>query len=184
MSRVRIDLVRHGRAAAGWGDEPDPRLDDTGVAQAARVADLLAPAGPLAVATSPLARARETAQPLADRWGVLPRVEPRVGEIAAAGVQMADRAAWLRRVMASTWRELGPELLEWRSALLDALREADRDTVVFTHFIAINAAVGAALGDDRVVCFRPANGSVTAVELHEGAFRVVSLGDEAETQVR
>ncbi len=31
---VRLVLVRHGRAAAGWDTHPDPALDDVGRAQA------------------------------------------------------------------------------------------------------------------------------------------------------
>ena len=36
----RLTLVRHGRAAAGWGDDLDPGLDDLGRAQAESVAKL------------------------------------------------------------------------------------------------------------------------------------------------
>ncbi|CAA9228164.1 MAG: hypothetical protein AVDCRST_MAG50-1630 [uncultured Acidimicrobiales bacterium] len=77
----RIWMVRHGRAAAGFGAELDPGLDDHGRAQAEAVADRLAPLGPLPMVVSPLRRCRETAAPLEARWGVTARVDPDVGEI-------------------------------------------------------------------------------------------------------
>jgi broad specificity phosphatase PhoE len=52
------------------------------------------------------------------------------------------------------------------------------DTVVFTHSVAINVAVGFALGDDRVTCFRPANCSCSLLELQDRQFRIVELGSE------
>lgn len=60
-------LVRHGRAAAGFDGHHDPGLDDLGRTQAISAAAHLAPLGPLAIYSSPLARARETAIPLSQR---------------------------------------------------------------------------------------------------------------------
>jgi broad specificity phosphatase PhoE len=57
-------------------------------------------------------------------------------------------------------------------------------TVVVSHFVAINAAVGSATGTDRIVTFSPAHCSRTELEVVDGALRVVALGGEARTQVR
>ena len=177
-------LVRHGKAAAGWGDDPDPGLDDVGRAQAEAVADRLASLGPLPIVTSPLRRTRETAAPLAARWGVEARIDPAVGEIRSPTDDLAERAAWLRTAMAGTWTQLGGEYPAWRRSVVDALLLLDRDTVVFTHFVAINAAVGAALGDDRLVCFHPDNGSVTMLRASKDELSVLAFGDQATTEVR
>jgi len=56
--------------------------------------------------------------------------------------------------------------------------------VVVTHFFAINAAVGAALGDDRAVCFKPDNTSVTMLRASKDGLAVLSFGDQATTEVR
>ena len=34
-----------------------------------------------------------------------------------------------------------------------ALSEVTEDTVMVTHYVVVNAVVGAATGDDRVICF-------------------------------
>ena len=70
-----------------------------------------------------------------------------------------------------------------RQALLDCLLDMKDDSVVFCHFIAINVAVGAATRDQRMICFRPDNGSVTRLANHDGSLQLIELGLEAETQV-
>ena len=55
-----------------------------------------------------------------------------------------------------------------------ALCAIETDTVVVTHFVAINVAVGWATGDDRVVTVSPDNGSVTAIEREAGVARVAA----------
>src|SRR3954469_22301623 len=136
----RITLVRHGQAAAGWGDDLDPGLSDVGRAQAEGVAAALASIGPQPILVSPLRRCREMAAPLAQRWGVEPVVDAAVGEIVSPADRagLDARAAWLRAPMEGAWSELDTELHTWRDAVVDRIRAIDVDTVVHSHFIAIN----------------------------------------------
>jgi len=181
---TKLYLVRHGKARAGWNENLDPGLDDQGGRQAAEVAQALAPLGPLDLLSSPLARARETCQLLAEIWEVTPRIEERVGEIPSPTEVLEERGRWLVELMGKKWQDLGPELQSWRQGIIQALCELDADAVVFTHFIAINVVVGEARGDSRVVCFLPANGSITMVEANGGELSLVELGIEAHTRVR
>jgi broad specificity phosphatase PhoE len=64
-----------------------------------------------------------------------------------------------------------------------ALLSVAADSVVVSHFIAINVAVGNVLGGDRVICFRPDNCSCTVLDVTDGALRVVELGAEAASRV-
>jgi len=160
----RLYLVRHGQAAGSWDGDLDPGLDDIGRAQADGLIERLPGALPMVV--SPMRRARETALPLERRSGTSARVDARVGEIATPdGIGLADRGTWLRDLMGRRWPDLGPELQLWRQGVLDALAELSSDTIVVTHYIAINVALGASHGDDRVVNAQPANASVTAIDV-------------------
>jgi broad specificity phosphatase PhoE len=176
-------LVRHGRAAAGFDSHVDPGLDDLGRLQAERTATHLAPFGPLAIYSSPLARARETAIPLEQRWGIEAVIEHRVAEIPSPTDDLLRRGEWLRSAMQGRWRALPGELQQWRRALIDRLLDIREDSVVFCHFIAINVAVGAASADDRLVCFRPDNGSITRLANSGGVLRIIELGRENDTLV-
>jgi len=179
----KIYMVRHGKAAAGFDGHPDPGLDDLGRIQAEATARVLAPLGPLPVLSSPLARARETAKPLAALWQADVIIEPRVAEIPSPTDDLTERAAWLRQAMAGRWSDLGADLMSWRRALVDCLLALQQDSVVFCHFIAINVAVGAAQDDDRLVIFWPDNGSVTQLSNEGGTLGVLELGRTAQTQV-
>ena len=72
----------------------------------------------------------------------------------------------------------------FRTRVLGAIRALRADTIVVTHFLAINAVVGAATGDDRVVCFAPTHCSRTVVDLDGAALRVVDLGESGRSDAR
>ncbi len=80
-----VHLIRHGdygmigRALAGRA--PGHSLNDEGRRQADRIAETLGTRPVAIIASGPLARARETAQPLAARLGLSVRVEPGFDEI-------------------------------------------------------------------------------------------------------
>ena len=123
--------------------------------------------------------------PLAEAWSVEPVIESRVAEIPSPlGVAMGDRVDWLRAAMRGTWADLGPRYVTFRDALVDALVALANDTVVFSHFIAINAAIGSALGDDRLVIASLDNCSRTVIEVDAGRLHLVEHGHEADTLIR
>jgi len=182
---TRLYIVRHGRASAGWDTDPDPGLDEIGSRQAADVALRLEQLGPLPIVSSPLMRCRETADPLAKLWGQEPVIEPAVGEIPSPeGVEMADRIEWLRAAMRGTWTDLGPRYVSYRATVVTTLSALHTDTVGFSHFIAINVAIGSALGDGRLVLRSLDNCSVTIVDVVDGALQLVESGHEADTLIR
>lgn len=176
-------LVRHGRAAGGWDTDADPGLDALGRQQAQTMAQMLAPRGPLPLVVSPMARTRETVAPLAATWGVTALVEPRISEIPSPVADLAARGIWLREIAGQAWPEQAPVLQQWRTALLAALGEVEEDTIFVTHFMVINAAVGAAIGDDRMVSFRPDYCSITLLRSEGGRLSLLQRGAEGETRV-
>ncbi|HEV2992191.1 MAG TPA: histidine phosphatase family protein [Candidatus Angelobacter sp.] len=180
---AQIYLVRHGRATGTWIAHPDPGLDDVGREQAARMAKELTAHGPLPLVTSPLRRTRETASALEQRWGISAQVEPHVGEIPSPPVAGSQRADWLRGVLQAHWADLDPSLHLWRTQVLKKLEEFSQDTLVVSHFVAINAAVGHALKDDRVTCFRPDNCSCTVLDIQDGDWKIVKLGTEGNGKI-
>jgi broad specificity phosphatase PhoE len=186
-----LHLIRHARPCATWGEEPDPALDAIGREQAEALAQALSQALPrMPIYTSPMRRCRETALPLERMWQRAAEVLEPVAEIPAPPVDAERRQQWLKQAMLGTWQDLNrtappcsPDYLVWRQTLLDALAHMSGDAVIFTHFIAINAVVGAAQARDDVVCFRPDHASVTSVEMVNGSVRVVRIGRESDTSV-
>ncbi len=185
---TRVLLVRHARPTGSWADspDPDPGLDARGHAQAAALAADVGAGAARPILCSPMRRTRETAAPLAAAWAVDVSIEPAVGEIPSSSgfADVDERGAWLRQVMAGTYADADATIRAWRDALVRALVALEQDTVVVSHFVAINAAVGAARGDDGVLQFRPDLASVTELAVVDGRLELVRLGPEADTQVR
>lgn len=178
---TRLVLVRHGQAEAGWAEDLDPGLSDLGRVQAEAVASVIAADEPMTVIASPLRRARQTAAPLCEMWSTMARIERRVGEIPSPTKVLSERAAWLSGLFDATWDQLDKSLRVWKLDVLDTLLNLPDDTVVFTHYLAINVAVGEATGDRRLICFAPDYCSRTTFEVVDSRLRLVDLGDEAST---
>jgi broad specificity phosphatase PhoE len=177
---ARIYMIRHGRAESGFGESMDPGLDVLGHSQAEEVANRLAAQGPLPILSSPLRRARETAAPLAKRWQCEPTIEGAIAEIPSPkGMTLEARVAWLRKLMGGSWRDASRDLAEWRENAIATVTALPNDTVIFSHYVAINVFAGAATGDDRVVVFSPDNCSVTVFETDGQTLRLIEQGIEA-----
>ena len=187
----KLYFIRHAKPAASWGEDPDPGLDATGADQARAAAEVMTQrAASLPILTSPMRRCRETSQPLEAAWSSAAVLFPAVAEIPSPPLSLAERHQWLTGAMAGTWRGLqdtappnSPDFLTWRADMLAAVLRIPEDAVIFSHFIAINAIVGAALGKDDVVCFRPDHASITVVATDGIRISLVERGREAVTSV-
>jgi broad specificity phosphatase PhoE len=186
----RIQMIRHGRPASTWGDaDQDPGLDDVGAEQARTVAGVLLALPenerPSRVVSSPLRRCRETAQPLADALGVTVEIDPRVGEIPTpAALDAEARPAWLRAAFQGRWADIPGDLdyVAWTCDVAQGVA-SHPGAAVFSHFVALNAAVSVATGGEAVAAFRPDHVSVTVFDLVDGDLILVDKGREASTQV-
>jgi broad specificity phosphatase PhoE len=186
---AKIALVRHGRASAGWDTALDPALDDLGRRQADEVANELEQiyAGQqVEVVSSPLLRCQQTAQPFAELRKVAVRVCAEVAEIPSPNdVEMSGRVDWLRTAMQGTWADLGGEYVEFRDSVVKFVRSRETNTVIFSHFVAINAVIGSLIVDDRLVIRSLDNCSITLLERDaDGKLRIAQTGHEADTLIR
>lgn len=177
-----IYLIRHGEAAASWGEHPDPGLSKNGRAQADAVAATLSELGIQQIISSPMARCQETAQAFSSMSGLDLYVESRVTEIPTPeGIE--DRVSWLRGLMSGTWSD-APALVEtWRENLLTAILGAPTNTAIFTHFVAINAVVGHLENVSAVTVFRPNYCSLTKLTKTDEAVSLFERGQSLATKV-
>jgi broad specificity phosphatase PhoE len=175
---VAIYLVRHGLAAADSGSL-DPGLAPLGVKQAEATADWLRRTNAGRLVVSPLRRTRETADPVAAALHLEAEVREEVAEVFDPSTPLDERRRWIGPFMAGRWSE-HPELAGWRRRVVDTLLEmglaasaAAHDLVVVSHYVAIGAAIGEAMGDDRVVPVPMANCAITVMEAGHGGLRLL-----------
>jgi broad specificity phosphatase PhoE len=122
-------------------------------------------------------------------WNSGIAIESRVGEIPSPdGVALEDRGTWLREIMAGTWTQAaersGTHYVNYRDAIAACVASCKTDTVIFSHFVAINAVIGAAQGRDEVLIASLDNCSVTTFDITDGRLTVLEIGGEADTLIR
>ncbi len=184
---AKLYLVRHAKAAASFAEAADPGLSEEGREHAVDMALKLEPLGPLPILASPLQRAQETAAPLANRWGSVAEISAAVSEIPTppdvASQGLEARGAWLKQAAGQRFGDQPGMLRAWRQGVVGLLLSCRADMVIVTHFMVINAAMGAALKDDRLVLFQPDYCSCTVFDNTGGSLRLIERGAEAATRV-
>ena len=101
-----IFLIRHALADYTTGVPyhiaPGPGLSETGYAEAAAIAPLLAPCGIERVVSSPMRRCLQTAEPLCAALGIEPLLDDDLGEMTTGEAATAMGLRMLRAVLAQS----------------------------------------------------------------------------------
>lgn len=185
-------MIRHGAPTSRWGQEgggEDPGLDAAGRAQALAAAERLmalpSDLRPVRVLSSPLRRCRETAQPFAELIGATVEIDDRFSEIPRPStLSLEQRGPWLRAAFTGRWADIAGDLDYdvWRRSVAGAMAE-QAQAAVFSHFVAINAAVSCATGADRVFDFSPDYASITVFDADGRRLTLVERGPEASSHI-
>lgn len=181
---TRLFLIRHGEPEAAWGGAvDDPGLSAEGRAQAEGASAALSSLGSLAIVSSPMRRCRETAAPFERHTGVNADIQNAVSEVVAP-IGITDRRSWLRAnfpwdtgVPRRSWSEVDRALRAWRDSVSSWALGVERDTAVFSHFIAINALASVAMRSDETIVCVPGYASITEFEVRDGVLTLVKLGE-------
>ncbi len=166
---TRLILIRHGRTEwnhdGRFQGQADVELDAVGRAQAVAMASRVALLAPGVLLSSPLVRARETADALASATGLEVVVDSRLAEINVgswAGKRMEDAAAevpqfyeWLRAGVDFRRSPTGETATEAGARVASALQEAAEAnaggvTAVVGHGLAMRMAILELAGWDMV----------------------------------
>jgi len=188
-------LIRHGRSAdvvPGSAESADPPLHDLGLVQAERLAVRLAGKMIHAVHSSHLARALQTAAPLAASRGLEVQVHPDLEEVRLgdwsngefrrrAAVQDPEWVAWSRT---GRWDGIpggeGDDAFRRRiSTVVDGLAAGNRGRTiaVVAHAGSINAYIAEVMGIHRSLVCSIENTSITVVRVGEHGPTLVAAND-------
>lgn len=184
---MTIYLIRHGEAAQAWDQAADPILSANGIDQAKTLAEEYLPIienKGFQLISSPLARAQQTAMPFQKGLNTTVNINTNFAEIPSPGIALADRRNWLKALFSKNISDLETPQLAWRTNIIQAIETLEKDTLIFSHFMTINAIVGWINKDKRVVSYYPNYCSITQIEKTGNQFVIKSLGKELPTIVR
>lgn len=181
---MQIYCVRHGQAASSWEQNTDPGLSEAGLQQAGTLAASWPYSEIKQIISSPMLRTRQTASPLATALDMPVQVNEAFREIPTPpSVPMAHRLQWLQSCARQEWGEMDNLLVQWRSRLLGAITSLQQPTVIFTHFMVMNAIAGHILAREQLVHYQPDYTSILKLDLNHGALSLVELGAQARRRI-
>lgn len=168
------------------GRPADPPLSSVGRRQADALADWLVSERVDALYTSPLRRARETAHPLADRFGLDPVVEEDIAEfdrhaevyVPIEELKAANDPRWQQMLDGGYFAEGDLTAAEFQTAVVGAIdrivaANPSRTAVVVCHGGVINAYVGHVLGLEEFMIFEPMYTAVTRIRASSRGHRMI-----------
>jgi 2,3-bisphosphoglycerate-dependent phosphoglycerate mutase len=196
---VELIIVRHGLPVRVQRESgaADPDLAPEGHEQARRLANYLITEEIHAIYASPLARAQQTAAPLADLLGTAPEVIDAIAEfdrhsseyVPLEELKAANDPRW-HALMAGEWEDHGESPEEFRTRVVDAFEElVDRHSsqrvVAVCHGGVINQYVAHILGISTTVgFFYPAYTSIHRVSASRNGVRsLMSLNETAHLRL-
>lgn len=189
-----IYMVRHGEPEAGFTKRYlgrlDPGLSPEGAAQAARAAERVKPLAPQRCFSSPLLRARDTAQVIADACGLAVEPTDLLLEInfgLLEGLTFKEASALYPKATDS-WQALsddftfpeGENFFEFnrRAARMAALarESAEERVLLVAHGGVLRGVLCNLLGveADGPLRFRPSYAALTTVEIGDGGYAVLA----------
>ena len=123
--------------------------------------------------------------PLSVAFGLEREIDPAYGELPwREGETVLRRAQSLKCELAGSWADLDAARRHWRDALVRRALSETGDLVIVSHFVVINALIGAALRDDRMVVAGLQNASVTEILVEGEELKLVRLGQEDQALLR
>ena len=194
---IKIYLVRHGEASEGWTSQ-DPPLSELGKLQAKSLMTFVNSIfdensiNNTNVISSPLNRYKETASLALEKKYLEIAINDNFRELPSPTIDLEKRVNWLRRILPLTWPELlkyketmesGVNFTQWRENIMSNIYSLKKDTIIFTHFVVINAVIVEILKSDKIVNFQPANCSITEISKKNDKLKIVKLGKSLESKV-
>jgi broad specificity phosphatase PhoE len=203
---LKLILVRHGETH--WnkdgliqGGDSDIELNDTGLEQAARLADFLKNEPIIAILSSPLRRATATAEVIASQHQLPVEIDQRLRELKVGdleGISVANLHTTFSRFLLKWWQHGEAEKLPNGESLVDLQQRAwkaieellerheispghnkDATAVVVSHYFVTLAIILKALNLplDCFIKFKLDLGGVSSLEFLDYGARLVTFND-------
>jgi len=194
---IKIYLVRHGEASEGWTSQ-DPPLSELGKSQAKSLVTFVDSIfdensiNNINAISSPLNRCKETASLALEKQYLEIAINDNFRELPSPTIDLEKRVDWLRRILPLTWSELLKDretiesevnFTQWKENIMSNIYSLKKDTIIFTHFVVINAVIGEILKSDKIVNFQPSNCSITEISKKNDKLKIVKLGKSLESKV-
>ena len=167
MSVINLIFIRHGEASDAWDNHPDPGLSKAGINQANELLQRkeLNNLENYSFISSPKLRAIETAKPLAKKFNKEIEIDKSFIEIPSNGIDINKRQSWIKEIMKSKKKDLPDHVKLWIDNIYRKTNTIKNNSIIFTHFMVINALISEITNSEMLIYFNPGYTSIVTVEI-------------------
>ena len=183
MSSIQVIFIRHAEAYNSWGNHPDPGLSDNGKNQSKELINHpeLIELDDYSFISSPKLRAIETAKPLSEKFKKELIIENIFTEIPSLNIEPDKKQEWLKNILQMNKNDLPENITKWKDNIISKTKAFSQDSVVFTHFIVINALLSELNSETKLLYFYPDYTSIVKITIEDGEFRNFSIDKDKKT---
>ena len=185
MSQIEIIFIRHGEASDAWGDHSDPGLSDKGLMQSNNLLNHveLQNLGDFSFISSPKSRAIETGKPLAKKFNKKLKIDEVFIEIPSKDIAQEKKQEWLKNIVQTKKDSLPDFIKSWSDDIYSKTKSFKRNTIIFTHFMVINALLSKLSNEDTLMYFYPDYTSVIKIGIKNNEFEYFLTEDSKKTSI-
>ena len=183
MASIEVIFIRHAEACSSWGDHPDPGLSDNGIAQSKKLINRpeLKRLDDYSFISSPKLRAINTARPLAKKFEKELIIENIFTEIPSPNIEPENKQDWLKNILQMNKNDLPEKIVKWKDNIISKTKALSQDSVVFTHFMVINALLSELNSKTKLLYFYPDYTSIVKITIEDGEFINFSIDKDKKT---
>ena len=183
MASIEVIFIRHAEASSSWGDHHDPGLSDTGKAQSKKLINRpeLKQLDDYSFISSPKLRAVETARPLAQKFKKELIIENIFTEIPSPNIEPENKQEWLKNILQMNKNDLPENIAKWKDNIISKTKAFSQDSVIFTHFMVINALLSELNSETKLLYFYPDYTSIVKITIEDGEFINFSIDKDKKT---
>ena len=185
MSQIEIIFIRHGEASDAWGDHLDPGLSDNGILQANNLLNHkeLQNLKDFSFISSPKSRAIETGKPLAKKFDKKLNIDEVFIEIPSKDIAQEKKQEWLKNIVQTKIDNLPDFIQSWSDDIYFKTKSLEQNTIIFTHFMVINALLNKLSNKDTLMYFYPNYTSVIKIGIKNNEFEYFLTEDSKKTSI-
>jgi len=185
MSQIELIFIRHGEASDAWNNNPDPGLSETGISQSNDLLnnkDLILLEN-YSFISSPKLRAIETARPLVKKFNKELKIDNDFIEIPSENIDLNDRQDWIKEIIKTNKKDLPDYVKLWSKNIYKKTISLKRNSVIFTHFMVINALISEITNSDTILYFQPGYTSIVKIKIAENKIQSFLIQEGKKTHI-
>tara|TARA_X000000368_G_scaffold284974_1_gene226283 strand:- start:2762 stop:3367 length:606 start_codon:yes stop_codon:yes gene_type:complete len=185
MSVIKLIFVRHGEASDSWDNHPDPGLSKAGIDQANKLLQKkeLNNLENYSFVSSPKLRAVETAKPLAKKFNKEIEIDKSFIEIPSNDVDINNRQSWIKDIMMTKKKDLPDFVKIWIDTIYRKTNAFKNNSIIFTHFMVINALISEITNSESLIYFNPGYTSIVKIEIKNKKIENFSIEESKKTYI-